>query len=153
MDDAVRDSEPTCAAIAATPANINPDAVKVAPSVIDAATSPPNRIVTVEETIPSATDARPAIATATARRACLPMTPEAKSSARPESSSARLFRTTIRIAISAAKNPPSAPARQALKPSGVERSRAGPKMRLRAGLAPTVMANSARLAASGKIQG
>ncbi len=92
------------------------------------------------------------MARAVASRVGRLITPEASSSACPESSCARVLRVTMRMAMIPAKKAPSMPARHALKPSAVMRSRAGPKMRLRAGLAPTVIASSARSACSGKTQ-
>ncbi len=147
---AVRASEPTCTATAASPANIRPDAVKVLASTSVGTAPPPTARVSRKQTTPSATDAMAAIATATASRDSRAITPEATSSAWPESSSARLLRTTTRIVIRPEKNAPRAPARQALNPSAVERSRAGPKIRDRAGFAPRVRARSVRSWGSGK---
>ena len=70
-----------------------------------------------------------ASATATAGRVARPTTPVATSS------SPRELRTTMRIAMSPAKKAPSAPARQALKPSAVVRSTGRPKISAIAGLA------------------
>ena len=149
---AARASEPTCAATTPTPANSRAEAVKVADSMIEFATPPPNAIVTSAETTPSSRAAMAASATATAGRASRPITPEATSSARPESSSARELRTTMKIAMSPAKNAPSAPARHALKPTAVVRSTGLPKIRAIAGLAVTLSCRICWASGSGNTQ-
>ncbi|MFC6360307.1 hypothetical protein ACFP54_14555 [Luteococcus peritonei] len=103
-------------------------------------------------TRPSASEAMAARPTATASRAWRPSTPEASSSACPESSWLRELRTTTRIAISPANIEPSIRARQALKPSGVIRSRAWPKTRPSAGLMPRLIESWARSAVVSMIQ-
>ena len=60
---------------------------------------------------------------------------------------------TVRIDLSAVKNPASASERQALNPSTVARSKAGPKMIPRAGFAPTATASAALSCGSGKSHG
>jgi hypothetical protein len=152
MLEAVRASEPSCAATAATPANISPEAVNVADRTRVATGSPPQARVTRKDTTPTAIEAMTAMRTATASRLDRASTPEASSSACPESSSARLLRITTSTAISPEKNAPSCPARHALKPSAVMRSRAGPKTSDSAGFAPSAVESAARSWGSGKIQ-
>lgn len=59
-------------------------------------------------------------------RAYRPTTAEASSSARPESSSARVCRVTVKTAISPAIRARNPPSRHAVNPPAVERSKAGP---------------------------
>ena len=93
-----------------------------APSRRVASQPPPKATVTSAATNPSRIDPMHPTATATTRRLDRPSTPAASNSAWPESSCARLARVTANIAPIAARNPPSARLRQALKPSVVLRS-------------------------------
>ena len=64
----MRASAPSWAATAATPANIRPEAVKVAAIVSVASAPPPTATVRRKQTTPSATEATTAMRIATARR-------------------------------------------------------------------------------------
>ncbi len=102
---------------------------------------------------PSMSDPISPMAVPVMSRLSRPRTPEASSSACPESSCARVARVTAKIAPRAARKPPSARLRQELNPSTVARSRAGPKIRPRAGLEPIAAARPARSASVGNTHG
>ncbi len=133
--------------------NIQPVAVKVAPISNDTFQLPPHNAATVPETRPRIRDATIASPTPASSRLARPRTPDASSSACPESSWARVARVSVKMAPSAVRKPPSARLRQASKPSTVEMSKAGPKIRPSAGLAPIAAASAARLCWLGKTSG
>ena len=150
---AARASDPSWAVTPATAVNIHPVTVNVAPISSETPGLPPHRIVTRLAIRPRASDPIRAIPVAAISRLARPRTPEASSSACPESSCPRVARVTAKIAPSAARNPPSARLRQALKPSTVVRSRAGPKISPRAGLEPIAAARPLRSASVGNTHG
>ena len=93
---------------------------------------------------PATSDAPIETSSAAASSPCLPTTPALTSSARPESSSARVWRTTVSIAmtpVSSARNPPM---RHATKPPAVVRSYAGPYSTFSAGEVPSDATSASR---------
>ena len=89
-----------------------------------------------------------ATATAAASGAARPTTEEASSSVRPASSSARVRRITVKIAIRPTRDVPTAPTRQA-EMAPTEVPVIGPVMARNAGFAEMLWASAARSACSG----
>lgn len=90
------------AVTAATPARTSPTAPTDAPAATDPATGRPCAPMPRATTTATPRSATTATASAAARRAYRPVTPELTSSARPFSSSWRVWRTTANTDISAA---------------------------------------------------
>ena len=95
--------EVTCAAAAATEVNTRPTPARDAPWMSEACASNPAERKTNVSSTPTRADATTATSTEAAVAAWRPVTVARSSSARPDSSSARVCRTTRNITISATR--------------------------------------------------
>ena len=98
---------------------------------------------------PINTDAPPATTTAAVSAAYRPTTPALNSSARPVSSSARVWRVTVKTAISPIIRARKPTMRQAMKPPAVVKSNAGPYSSANDGFAAAPAASAAFASAVG----
>ena len=101
MPSAARAEAVTWAAAAAAEVKTSPMPTSSAPWSTDAPVGRSLAIRTAVSRTPTSTEAAPATSTAAAVAACLPVTVPRSSSNRPDSSSARVCRTTRKLTISA----------------------------------------------------
>ena len=115
MPRAGRATDAICAASAAIPANERLTAAMARASAAEPATGRPSAARAAVISAASAALAIPATASATASGACRPTTPAWISSSRPASSSARVCRTTRKMATRDARIAAHTPYRQAVR--------------------------------------